>query len=40
MEQEGHHRDEEGQETAWGQGIEGSPDYYLETRANKYIKDV
>jgi hypothetical protein len=40
MEQEGHHRDEMEQETVWGQGRQGSPDYYLETRAHRYIRDM
>jgi hypothetical protein len=40
MEQEGCHGDEREQETAWGQGRQGSPDYYLETRAHRYIRDV
>jgi hypothetical protein len=40
MEQEGHHADEGGQETAWGQTREGSLDYYLETRARRYIRDM
>jgi hypothetical protein len=40
IEQEGCHGDERGQETAWGQGRQGLPDYYLETRAHRYIRDM
>jgi hypothetical protein len=40
MEQEGRHGDEEGQETAWGQGRQGSPNFYLETRTHRYKRDV
>jgi hypothetical protein len=39
MKQEGHHGDE-GEEMAWGQTREGSPEYYLETRARRYIRDM
>jgi hypothetical protein len=40
MEQEGRHRDEVGQETAWEQGRQGSPNFYLETRTRRYKRDV
>jgi hypothetical protein len=40
MEQEGRHGDEVGQETAWGQARQGSPDFYLETRTHRYKRDV
>jgi hypothetical protein len=40
MEQEGRHGDEVGQETAWGQGRQGSPNFYLETRTRRYKRDV
>jgi hypothetical protein len=40
MEQEGHHGDEVGQEMAWGQARQGSPDFYLETRTRRYKRDV
>jgi hypothetical protein len=40
MEQEGCHRDEIEQEIAWRQGRQGSLNYYSETRAYKYIRDM
>jgi hypothetical protein len=40
MEWEGPHRGEQGQETAWGQTREGSPDCYPEMRAKRYKRDL
>jgi hypothetical protein len=40
MEQEGHHGDEVEQEMAWGQGRQGSPNFYLETRTHRYKRDM
>jgi hypothetical protein len=40
MEQEGCHGDEIEQEIAWRQGRQRSLNYYSETRAYKYIRDM
>jgi hypothetical protein len=40
MEQEGCHGDEVGQEMAWGQGRQGLPNFYLETRTRRYKRDM